>query len=82
MNTQKPGKETVYKWIRVGGLLALIPITLCVGPIAGYIAGNWLVKEFALPPWVLAACVLSGLSGGILETINIIRAAIRCLNIK
>lgn len=77
MSAQRPDKETAYRWIRVSGLLTLIPIALCVGPLAGYAAGEWLRDAFSLPGWVPAACAACGFLGGVRETVRVIGAALR-----
>lgn len=77
MTAQRPSKETIYRWIRVGGLLTLIPITLCVGPIAGYFAGKWLAQQFHLPSWIPVASAALGFIGGVLETIKAIKVALK-----
>lgn len=77
MAAQKPVKETVYRRIRVSGLLTLIPIALCVGPLAGFAAGEWLRDTFSLPHWVPAACAACGFLGGVLETVRVIKVALR-----
>lgn len=71
-----PSKDTIYRWIRVSGLLTLIPIILCVGPIAGYMAGDWLQRQFGFPSWTSVACAALGFLGGVLETVRVIRAAL------
>ena len=82
MRAQRPDKETIYKWIRVSGLLTLIPISLFVGPIAGYAAGDWLANKFNLPIWTSIICSLFGFLGGALETIRIIRVALKSIQDK
>jgi len=76
-----PDKKEVYRWVRIGGLITLVPVSLCVGPLAGYFAGEWLIEKLLFPQWSLAACILAGLLGSILETIHIIRSAIRYLGL-
>lgn len=74
---QRPNdKAAIYKWIRVSGLLALIPISLFAGPFAGYMAGEWIARRFGAPLWTPAACAGLGLLGGAVETIRVIRAAL------
>lgn len=66
-----------YTWIKVGGLLALIPLVLAAGPLTGYIAGDWLVMTFKLPGFVTVVAVILGFVAAAQETIRIIRAALR-----
>jgi len=66
-----------FKWIKVSGLLTLIPLVLAVGPFTGYIAGDWLVTHFRLPSYVMFICVILGFAAGVQETIRIIKAALQ-----
>lgn len=77
MCAAEPRKESIYRWIRLSGLVTLIPIVLAAGPLAGYYAGDWLCGRFGLPRWVSLAGMVAGLLGGIRETVTIIRAALR-----
>ena len=74
MNGKKP---TVYKWIKIGGLLSFIPIVLVAGPIAGYVLGDYLEKRFGMPFYTSIICMLIGLAGSVTETIKIVRFALR-----
>ena len=65
-----------FKWIKVSGLLALLPIVLAVGPLTGYIAGDWLVTYFKLPPYITIICVILGFAAAVQESIRIIKAAL------
>ena len=69
-------KESVYKLIRVVGLISLIPITLVAGPLSGYIAGDFLRVKFGLPYFALVLFVAIGIAGSIFETVRIIKAAL------
>jgi hypothetical protein len=69
--------ERSFRWIRISGLLALIPIVLAAAPLAGYIAGDWLVKTFHSPRYVMIACVIIGFVAGVRETVKIIEAALK-----
>ena len=66
-----------FKWIKISGLLALLPIVLAVGPLTGYIAGDWLVTYFKLPSYVTIICVILGFAAAVQETFRIIKAALR-----
>ena len=70
-------KQEIYKWIKIGGLLSFIPFILIAGPMAGYLAGDWLAKRFGLPQFT--AVLLSGIGfiGSVRETIRVIRIALK-----
>lgn len=66
-----------YRWIRVAGLLTLIPIVLAAAPLAGYIAGDWLIHQFGFPNYTTIVCVIIGFAASARETIKIIQAALK-----
>lgn len=69
-------KREVYNWIKVGGLLSLIPFVLVAGPLMGYLAFEYLEKRFGTPPYVLYILITIGFAAGVRETIRIIRIAL------
>ena len=69
-------KSDVYKWIRTAGLLSFIPFVLASGPLAGYFLGEFLVKRFSLPLYVLYISIAVGFLASVSETIRIIRFAL------
>jgi hypothetical protein len=75
-------RQNAYRWIKVGGLLSLIPFVLASGPLAGYLAGYYLIKAFNFPHYTGIVCAIIGIIAGIQETIRIIRAALRAANGK
>lgn len=68
--------ERRFKWIKVGGLLGLIPIVLAIAPLAGYMAGDWLVTSLGFPRYTVTVCVIIGFVAAASETIRIIAAAL------
>ena len=70
------GKK-IYGWVRTAGLLAIIPIILALGPLAGYFIADMLIKKFALPGYTAAICVIMGFAASVQETIKIIRIALK-----
>lgn len=73
----KKTKTATYKWIKIGGILSFIPFVLAAGPLAGYIAGNYLEKRFNLPHAVSLVLIVLGFIGSVRETIRIIKIALR-----
>ena len=70
-------KQEIYKWIRLGGLLSFIPFILAAGPIAGYLAGVYLVRHFGLPNFSTAVLTVAGFLASARETVRLIRVAIK-----
>ncbi|MDP3804497.1 MAG: hypothetical protein Q8Q87_02970 [Candidatus Omnitrophota bacterium] len=70
-------KQEIYKWIRLGGLLSFIPFVLVAGPMAGYMAGEYLIGRFGFPPLTSFVLGTVGFVGSARETIRIISIAIK-----
>ena len=66
-------RREVYKWIKVGSLLSLIPFVLVAGPLVGYMAFDYLEKRFGVPFYVSYILVTIGFAAGVRETIRIIK---------
>jgi hypothetical protein len=66
-----------FRWVKVGGLLTLIPIVLAAAPLAGYLAGEWLMLKFRFPRHTTIVCVIIGFAASVRETVKIIKAALR-----
>jgi len=69
-------RADAYKWVKVGGLLSLIPLALAAGPLAGYIAGEYLIGRFGLPAYTTAISVALGIVTSMVEVFRIIKAAL------
>ena len=72
MTGRKPSKE-IYSHLKVLGVAIFIPVSLAVGPVAGYFAGNYLVKKFSLPVYTLFICITLGFFSSVFETIQLIK---------
>ncbi|MFH0764315.1 MAG: AtpZ/AtpI family protein [Candidatus Omnitrophota bacterium] len=57
--------------------MSFIPFVLAAGPIAGYLAGEYLIKKFGLPSYISFIFAAVGFAASIRETIRIIRIAIK-----
>lgn len=70
-------KNGLYKWLKIGGLLSFLPFVMVAGPLAGFFAGDYLIRRFNFP--VYTSYILAGLGflGSLRETIRIIRVTIK-----
>ena len=66
-----------FRWIRLAGLLTLIPIVMAAAPLAGYVAGDWLSFRFRFPRYTVILCVIIGFAAAVRETVIIIKAALK-----
>ena len=69
----------IYKQIKIVGLISFIPLMLLVWPLAGYFAGDFVVKEFKWPSWVILLSIVSGFLASLVEIIRIVKL---CLKIE
>jgi hypothetical protein len=70
-------KAKIYRWIRVSGLLSLLPIVMAAAPLGGYWFGEFLVERASFPRYTVIICAIIGFAAGLRESVRIIRAAIR-----
>ncbi len=70
-------KRETYKWIKVGGLLSLIPFVLVAGPFMGYVAFDYLQSKFGAPLYVSYILITIGFAAGVRETIRIIKITLQ-----
>lgn len=70
-------RQKIYKWVRVSGLLTLLPIVMAAAPLGAYWAGEFLVEKASFPRYTVIVCVIIGFAAGLRESIRIIRAAVR-----
>jgi len=77
MQTDEKQKADLYKNIKLTGLILFIPFVLPSGPIAGYYCADFLVKKYGLPNYLYAVLVAIGLLASLLETIRIIKLAVK-----
>ena len=73
-------KETIYKWIRMGGLISFIPVVLATGPLMGYFAGLYLKSKFYISDTAAHILIFLGLIFSITETVRIIKTSIKTSN--
>jgi len=66
-------RKEIYNHLKVLGVAVFIPVSLAVGPVAGYFAGAYLVKKFTLPIYSLYICITLGFFSSVFETIQLIK---------
>ncbi len=66
-------RQDLYYRIKIVGVALFIPVSLALGPVAGYFLGDFLVKRFSLPISVLFLCIILGFISSFIETVNIIK---------
>ncbi len=64
-------------WIRIVGLLTVIPFLLAIGPLIGYFIGHWLDGYFETEPIFTIIFLILGFIAAGKETYNLIRQASR-----
>ena len=70
-------KKTVYKWIKVAGLLSYLPFALAAGPLAGYFAAKYAEAHFNFPPITSGILITLGLLVSLIESSRIIFIAVK-----
>ncbi|MBI4706648.1 MAG: hypothetical protein HY761_01805 [Candidatus Omnitrophica bacterium] len=66
-----------YKSVKIAGMLLYIPLILAAGPLSGYFIGDYLVKKIHFPLFVLLVFIIAGFAAALMETIRIIKLALR-----
>ncbi|MFA5118563.1 MAG: hypothetical protein WC695_06880 [Candidatus Omnitrophota bacterium] len=66
-------KEGPYKLIKIAGVAAFIPLLLASGPVAGYLAGEYFVKQFNAGAWVYYICIGTGFLASLIEIIRLVK---------
>lgn len=77
MVQERRGSTEVYKWIKIGGLLSLIPFVLIAGPLMGYLAYDYLHKSFGVQEYISYILISIGFAASVRETIRIVRITLR-----
>jgi hypothetical protein len=71
----EPDKK--YKQIKIVGFILFIPLILFTGPMAGYIAGDFLARFFKWAWWVPLIGATIGFLTSVKETVRIIRIVLK-----
>lgn len=70
-------KEAVFQQIRVVMLAVALPFVMAVGPVAGYIGGEWIGDRVGHGSSGKLIGLLLGFVAGIFQTVIIIRRILR-----
>lgn len=63
----------VFRHIRVAGLALVLPFIMGVGPVVGYLAGDWIGRQAGYVGWGRLIGLLAGAVASAHQTILIIR---------
>ncbi len=64
-------KHYFYSHIRIFGAATFILLSLVTGPLVGYFAGDYIVKRFSLPAYVVFICIGLGFLSSLFEILRI-----------
>lgn len=70
-------KTDLYRYIKIAGFLIFIPIVLVTGPLAGYLFGDFLIRQFKFSSIIVYILICLGFLASILEIVKIIKLSIR-----
>ncbi|MDP1854359.1 MAG: DUF456 domain-containing protein [Candidatus Omnitrophota bacterium] len=70
-------KKEFYKQTKIAGVLLFLPFVLVAGPLAGNFLGEYLRNKFNLGQAVSVICITMGFVSSAVETIRLIRLAIK-----
>ena len=73
-------KNAVYKWIKITGLMSFLPFVLAAGPFAGYLIGSYLQSRYNTSQYVVLIAVFIGFTGSVMETVKLVKFALRTEN--
>jgi len=71
-----PNKQDIYRFIKIAGMVSFIPLVLISGPLAGYIAGDFLARRLSLP-FLRLTLIAIGAIAGIIEAFKIVRLVLK-----
>lgn len=75
MSSSSNKKNDLVRLAKQAGLFTSIPMVMMGGPAVGFFIGAFLDRRFSVSPWGVGAGVLLGLAAGMVEAIQLIRAA-------
>lgn len=70
-------KNGLYKRLKIGGLLSFLPFVMAAGPLAGFFAGDYLIKRFNFPAYTSYVLAGLGFLGSLRETVRVIRITMK-----
>lgn len=71
-----PDKQDIFRFIKIAGMVSFIPFVLVSGPLAGYLAGEFLAEKLSFP-YLKLICVFVGFIAAIFETFKIVRLVLK-----
>lgn len=70
-------KTELYRRLKLAGLLSFIPFVLVGAPLAGFLAGAFLVEKLSFPAFIQPLAIGLGLLAAILNVVKIIRLSLK-----
>lgn len=70
-------KGSFYQGIKIIGFVTFIPFILAAGPLSGFWVGDFLVKKFRLPDYLVLVGIGLGFLVAVMEVIKILKAVIK-----
>jgi hypothetical protein len=70
-------KKAMYSQIRIFGSSMFILLALVSGPVAGYFVGDFAVKRFLAPAYIVFVFIGLGFLSSVFETVRIARFLIK-----
>lgn len=70
-------KKEFYRRLKLAGFISFIPLALVLGPLTGYLVGDFLSRHFIAARHTVLIFVLAGLGASLLEVFRIIKAVIK-----
>lgn len=68
-----PPKNNLPQLFRMLGLAVTVPTVLISGPLAGFLAGQWLIQKWNFPSESSIILVLLGLFASAVQTVRILK---------
>jgi len=70
-------KDKFYSTLRQAGIYTAIPFLLALGPIIGYLIGNFLDKKLHTEPYLMILFIVFGFVASGKEVYNLVKIAMR-----
>jgi len=72
--------EKFYPLVRNLGIVVTIPMVFVVGPVIGFLIGNWIDQKWNTAPWGMITLILLGFIASVKQVIDLIKRATNSQN--